>query len=60
LRAAGLAPPLWQKQFFDHVLRSNESYDSKWLYVRENPTRAGLVDSADSWPYGGEIFAIVR
>jgi REP element-mobilizing transposase RayT len=60
LRAASLAPPLWQKQFFDHVLRSNESYDSKWLYVRENPVRAGLVDKADDWPYGGEVTTIVR
>jgi putative transposase len=37
LRASGAAAPLWQKEFFDHVLRSNESYESKWLYVRENP-----------------------
>jgi putative transposase len=46
LRAAGLPPPLWQKQFFDHVLRSSESYESKWRYVCENPVRAGLVDAA--------------
>ena len=31
-----------------------------WNYVRENPVRAGLVDSADEWPYGGEIVRIVR
>ena len=55
LRAAGLAPPLWQKQFFDHVLRSGESYESKWRYVCENPVRAGRVDSVEKWPYGGEI-----
>jgi REP element-mobilizing transposase RayT len=51
---------LWQKQFFDHLLRSNESYDSKWLYVRDNPVRAGFVATADEWPYGGEITAIFR
>jgi putative transposase len=55
-----LPPPLWQKQFFDHLLRSNESYDSKWIYVRENPVRAGLVKSAEAWPFGGEISTIVR
>ena len=60
LCAGGLAPPLWQKQFFDHVLRSNESYESKWIYVRENPVRAGLVADAGKWPYGGEIATIVR
>ncbi len=34
LRATGATPPLWQKEFFDHVLRSDESYESKWHYVR--------------------------
>jgi putative transposase len=60
LRATGAAPPFWQKEFFDHILRSDESYESKWLYVRENPVRAGLVSSADDWPYAGEIAPIVR
>ena len=42
---------LWQPGFFDHVLRSSESYTEKWNYVRENPMRAGLVDYAADWPY---------
>lgn len=36
---------LWQKEFFDHVLRSEESYAEKWAYVRENPVRAELAIS---------------
>ena len=47
--------PHWQKGFFDHVIRSEESYGHKWLYVRENPVRAGLVKAAEDWPYAGEI-----
>jgi hypothetical protein len=43
LRFDGIAAPYWQKDFFDHVLRSEESYEEKWHYVRENPVRAGLV-----------------
>ena len=39
--------PIWQRGFFDHVLRSDESYAQKWNYVRENPVRAGLVTNAD-------------
>ena len=50
--------PVWQRGFFDHVLRSSESYSEKWNYVRENPVRAGLVSSADDWPYSGEIVPI--
>jgi len=26
----------------------------------ENPVRAGLVSTADDWPYGGEIGPITR
>jgi REP element-mobilizing transposase RayT len=54
-RSSPAATTLWQREFFDHVLRSNESYAEKWNYVRENPVRAGLVQSADDWPYAGEI-----
>ncbi len=57
-RQRGVAAPHWQKGFFDHVLRSGESYEQKWLYVRENPVRAGLVKHWDDWPYQGEIFQL--
>jgi putative transposase len=55
LRSSGCPSPYWQKGFFDHVLRSGESYSEKWNYVRDNPVRAGLVISANDWPYSGEI-----
>ncbi len=54
-RSAPSATTLWQREFFDHVLRSSESYSEKWHYVFENPVRAGLVSSADEWKYAGEI-----
>jgi putative transposase len=52
--------PAWQRGFFDHILRSDESYGQKWNYVRDNPVRAGLVADADDWPYAGEIITIDR
>ena len=55
LGAEGKPPPYWQKGFFDHVLRSSDSYSEKWYYVRENPVRAGLTNSWNTWPYLGEI-----
>ena len=55
LRNADFCGPHWQRGFFDHLIRSQESYDEKWLYVRDNPVRAGLVRSAEDWPYAGEI-----
>jgi putative transposase len=50
----------WQESCFDHVLRHDESYAEKWNYVRENPVRAGLVNSWEDWPYQGEIVYIDR
>jgi putative transposase len=53
-------PPLWQREFFDHLLRAEESYESKWRYVLENPVRAGLVQRSQDWPFGGEVAALTR
>jgi REP element-mobilizing transposase RayT len=47
--------PLWQEEFFDHVLRSHEGYDEKWRYMLRNPVRAGLVKEERDWPYQGEM-----
>ena len=44
-----------QEEFSDHVLRSSESYSQKWDYVKENPVRAGLVQSSFEWPWQGEV-----
>jgi REP element-mobilizing transposase RayT len=54
----GIQKPHWQEGFFDHVLRSAESYAQKWDYVRMNPVRAGLCEKPEQWPYQGEIVRI--
>jgi REP element-mobilizing transposase RayT len=41
----------WQRGSFDRLLRSDESFHDKWLYVEENPVRAGLVKHWEDWPY---------
>ena len=40
----------WQRDFFDHRLRKDESYLEKAQYIRINPVRAGFIDSPDKWP----------
>ena len=54
----GIHKPHWQEGFFDHLLRSHESYAQKWEYVRMNPVRAKLCDTPGAWPYQGEIVRI--
>jgi REP element-mobilizing transposase RayT len=57
---ATTATALWQAEFFDHVLRSSESYSGKWNYVFDNPVRTGLVNRAEDWPFAGEIETLTQ
>jgi len=50
----------WQPGFFDHIMRSDESYAEKWDYVRKNPERECLVARAEDWPFQGTIVRIDR
>jgi REP-associated tyrosine transposase len=58
LREQGIRSPHWQKDFFDHVIRSEESYCEKYRYIRENPVTAALVQHSDDWPFQGEVFLL--
>jgi len=42
---------LWLDEAFDHVVRNSESSQAKLEYVCDNPVRAGLVKSADEYPW---------
>ena len=53
--ALSISAPVWQTGFFDHLLRSHESYAEKWQYVRDNPVRAQLVGKWNDWPHQGWI-----
>jgi len=58
LLSIGFPKPHWQEGFFDHLLRSAESYSEKWEYVRMNPVRAGLCAEPEEWSFQGEIVSI--
>jgi REP element-mobilizing transposase RayT len=41
----------WQPAWFDHRIRSHDSYREKWHYVMNNPVRGSLTNSPEAWPY---------
>jgi putative transposase len=41
----------WQRDFFEHRLRREESFREKADYILDNPLRAGLISRAEDWPY---------
>lgn len=44
-------PALWQKSYYDHVLRQDEDTGEVVLYILENPVRAGLAEDIGTYPY---------
>ena len=44
---------LWQRSFYDHVLRGEEDIGDVAEYIWSNPVRAGLVLDRDDYPYWG-------
>jgi len=46
---------LWQKSYYDHVLRREEDVREAARYVVGNPVRAGLVTAARDHPYSGSF-----
>jgi putative transposase len=41
----------WQDDFFEHRIRDANAFREKAIYVRNNPVRGKLCESADAWPY---------
>ena len=46
---------LWQRQFFDHIIRNEQDFFETLEYIKLNPVRKGLARTADEWPYTGEV-----
>ena len=43
--------PLWQKNFYDHVVRKEESLVKIAEYIVNNPVRKGMVGTWEEYPY---------
>ena len=44
-------PPLWQRGFYDRVLRADENPEQIAAYTVANPVRKGLIKEGESWPW---------
>lgn len=41
----------WQKRYYDHNIRSYESFVGKLRYIHRNPVVRGLVERPEDWPW---------
>jgi putative transposase len=46
---------LWQKKFYDHILRPRDSFDAVAGYIWMNPVRAGLCAAPQEYPFSGSF-----
>lgn len=44
---------LWQRSFYDHLLRADEDVLTVARYIWGNPVRAGIVDKPMQYPWSG-------
>jgi REP element-mobilizing transposase RayT len=50
---------LWQRKFYDHILRPNESPESIAWYIWMNPVRKGLCISAQTYSFNGSFTPLI-
>ena len=55
---AGTRGPVWQRQFYDHLVRSDESLREIVRYCWFNPVRAGLAKDPKDYPYWRSRYVI--
>jgi putative transposase len=46
---------LWQKKFYDHILRSDDSAERVAAYIWANPVRKGICGDALEYPFSGSF-----
>ena len=45
----------WQKDFYDHVIRTKKDIAVQVRYILDNPVRKGLVSSRQEYSFKGSI-----
>jgi putative transposase len=43
--------PIWQRRFWEHVIRDEDDFTAHVDYIHYNPVRHGLVAAARDWPH---------
>jgi putative transposase len=50
-KATGRAGILWQREYFDRFMRSEQQFEWTVAYIERNPVTAGLVQNAEDWRF---------
>lgn len=50
-RAAGRNGKLWERDYFDRAIHSEEHFHRSVRYIHRNPVKAGLCRTPEVWPF---------
>jgi putative transposase len=44
---------VWGERFFSRIIEDKRAFEAVDNYINENPVKAGLVERAEEWIFGG-------
>ncbi len=44
---------LWQRSYYDHIVRAEETVEAIALYIWSNPVLAGIANNIEDYPHSG-------
>jgi REP element-mobilizing transposase RayT len=47
----GTTGKVWQQESYDHIIRSDQELEEKIQYVWENPVKAGLTQTPETYEF---------
>jgi len=47
---------LWERESFDHLIRSIEHYEAFVSYIEQNPVEAGLCATPEEWTFSSAVY----
>jgi REP-associated tyrosine transposase len=53
--SGGNGTPIWQKKFYDHILRAKDSLSAVSWYIWMNPVRKGFCSEPNEYSYSGSL-----
>jgi putative transposase len=51
---------IWQRRYFDFILRRASDFGKKFEYIHNNPVAAGLVVRPEDWPWSSAAFYLKK
>jgi putative transposase len=52
---SGCKERVWQRRYYDHIVRTREDLPQITEYIVNNPVRKNLTDKWDDYPYSGYV-----